>query len=313
MTEIHKPKGSYAVMAERRDPTDSLDFFPTPPWATRALMEHVLSPNDFDGCDVHDACAGEGHMAEVLREYFDEVHASDVRDYGMGYGVGSFVGDGADVYRLPERADWNIMNPPFKLGIDFARQALRQARIGTALLVRTSWLESSERYRLFAERPPTTVGVFSERVPMTKGRWDPEASTATSYVWITWKWPFRVAGDKADLIWIPPGQRKALTKADDVERFDTIVSRADRITCGVHWSEPDGWHVYLDTGNAFLPMKADAMHKIGLRYRAQPHAHHAVQRLCESMIDCAAEAKDRRASGARPNANDHHANGGLAA
>ena len=33
---------SYAVMAQRIEAQDSLDDFPTPPWATRALIEHVL-------------------------------------------------------------------------------------------------------------------------------------------------------------------------------------------------------------------------------------------------------------------------------
>src|ERR1700732_3921459 len=33
---------SYAVMAPRIEAQDSLDDFPTPPWATRALIEHVL-------------------------------------------------------------------------------------------------------------------------------------------------------------------------------------------------------------------------------------------------------------------------------
>jgi hypothetical protein len=35
-------KGFTAVMAQRREPPDSLDYFPTPPWATRALFRHVL-------------------------------------------------------------------------------------------------------------------------------------------------------------------------------------------------------------------------------------------------------------------------------
>lgn len=33
---------STAVMARRVEPADSLDFFPTPPWATRAFCEHVM-------------------------------------------------------------------------------------------------------------------------------------------------------------------------------------------------------------------------------------------------------------------------------
>lgn len=301
MNEVkHKPKGSYAVMAERRDPTDALDFFPTPPWATRSLMEHVLRPGDFEGCDVHDGCAGEGHMAEVLREYFDEVHASDVRDYGMGYGVGSFIGEGADLYRLPERPDWIVMNPPFNAGVTFARKALGEARFGVALLVRNSWLESKERFELFSVSPPSTVAVFSERVPMTKGRWDPEASTATSYVWVVWKRPLRIARDVADLVWIPPGQRKALTRPDDVARFDTIISRADRIECGEVWTPKDGWGTYLHTGNALLNFHADDMLKLGRRYAAHPLAGDAVRDLTGRMIACATEAKGKRALGLIP-------------
>ena len=33
---------SHAVMAQRVEAKDSLDDFPTPPWATRALIEHVI-------------------------------------------------------------------------------------------------------------------------------------------------------------------------------------------------------------------------------------------------------------------------------
>jgi hypothetical protein len=37
-----KQNTSHAVMAQRAEAKDSLDNFPTPPWATRALIEHVL-------------------------------------------------------------------------------------------------------------------------------------------------------------------------------------------------------------------------------------------------------------------------------
>ena len=35
---------STAVMQRRIEPHDSLDFFPTPPWATRALVKLGLKP-----------------------------------------------------------------------------------------------------------------------------------------------------------------------------------------------------------------------------------------------------------------------------
>ncbi len=124
-------------------------------------------------------------MAEVLREYFDQVHASDVFDYGTGYAVASFIGDGVDVLQAPPGGiDWVITNPPFNLALDFALRGLEFAREGVALLVRSVWLEGAERYRsLFAKHPPAVVAQFVERVPITKGRWDPDASTATAYSW----------------------------------------------------------------------------------------------------------------------------------
>ena len=38
----HMQNTSHAVMAQRAELKNSLDDFPTPPWATRALLEHVV-------------------------------------------------------------------------------------------------------------------------------------------------------------------------------------------------------------------------------------------------------------------------------
>lgn len=225
-----KPKGGAAVMAARSEPPDSLDFFPTPPWATRALVERVLPmqmrqlvpSKSLQNCSCWEPAAGEGHMAEVLREYFGVVHASDVHDYGKGYAVGSFIGEGADRAEWTDRLHWApdfvITNPPFNAAVDFAERALGEAMDGVALLLRSSWLESRERYlRIFAKRPPTIVAFFGERVPMVKGRWDPEASTATSYAWFVWY--ITEAPPPTQLVWIPPGQRQALERPGDRARF----------------------------------------------------------------------------------------------
>jgi len=202
-------------MANRHEAVDSLDFFPTPPWATRALLVHVLG--DVSGCSCWEPAAGAGHMAEVLRESFETVRASDVHDYGKRYEIGSFVGQGPDVAPAAT-ADWIITNPPFNLAVEFAERALGIASDGVALLVRTSWLESADRYeRLFRDRPPSQVGLFVERVPMVKGRWDPKASTATSYAWIVWR-PF-MKKSETKIVWIPPCCRTALTIPGDVVRF----------------------------------------------------------------------------------------------
>ena len=75
---------SHAVMAQRFEPKNSLDDFPTPPWATRALLEHVLAGKEISKINCWEPACGRGYMAEPLKEYFQSVHASDIHDYGYG-------------------------------------------------------------------------------------------------------------------------------------------------------------------------------------------------------------------------------------
>lgn len=202
---IDVPRGSTAVMARRVEPPDSLDFFPTPPFATRALLEHVI-PTYWCVRDparrraAWEPAAGLGHMSDVLSEYFDRVVASDVFDYGRGHLIGSFVGSGPDT--VPDQSvSWVITNPPFRLAAEFAERCIA-SRVGAALLVRSAWAEGKDRYdRLFRPTPPAVVAQFVERVPMVKGRWDPGATTATSYSWFVWA---SNVVDETQFMWIPP-------------------------------------------------------------------------------------------------------------
>lgn len=216
------PRGSTAVMNRRVEPPDSLDFFPTPPWATRALFEHVLGSHRMTDATVWEPAAGEGHMAEVIREYVAEVYASDVHDYGVGYAVGSFIGEGLDVAQCPFKPCWIITNPPFNLALQFVQRALPEASEGVAVLVRSNWIETEGRYEcLFRDNPPTIVAQFVERVPMHKGRWDPDGSTSTAYAWFVWE-KDRIAHAREHGwrgLHIPPGRRKALEKPSDRLRF----------------------------------------------------------------------------------------------
>lgn len=198
---------------------DILQFYPTPPWATRALFEHVIGEAE-RGESAWEPAAGEGHMAEVLREYFPVVFASDIKDYGKGYEVGSFIGHGADVIPSMLFADWVITNPPFTTAGQFLERALKEARRGVAMLLRLQWLEGERRYnRLLKRYPPAKIACFVERVPMVAGRWDPEVGSAMAYAWIVWRVGERP--NMTEFTWIPPGQKRALTKPDDRRRFTT--------------------------------------------------------------------------------------------
>lgn len=199
---------SHAVMAQRVEPPDSLDDFPTPPWATRALVEHVIrAVEDPGGLTALEPACGRGHMSQALDEYFGTVESSDIHDYGF-----SQTADFLKPLHAGRSFDWVITNPPFRLAENFIERARPIARSGIAMLVRTVFLESVGRYeRLFKGFPPAVVAQFSERVPMVKGRVDKKASTATGYAWIVWK---AGHGNGPSLSWIPPC-RKALELDSD--------------------------------------------------------------------------------------------------
>lgn len=209
---------STAVMSRRFEPADSLDYFPTAPWATRGFCTHVLPRfeaidpvSGLFGVDAIDPACGEGHMAAVLREFMPLVTASDIFPYGFG-NVADFMHP--DEVYAPR--GWFITNPPFNLGMDFVLRALSIAKRGVAVLVRTAFLEGEERQdRLFGPNPPTLVAQYVERVPMHKGRWVVNGTTATAYCWLVW---LADGGRDTRFTWIPKS-RKALTRPDDWMRF----------------------------------------------------------------------------------------------
>jgi len=199
---------SHAVMSQRTEGRDAPDDFPTPPWATRALMEHVIEQARYTRqltC-LEPAC-GAGHMAKVLGEHFGSVVARDAFDYDFGE-VSDFL---SETYNEGS-FDWVITNPPFRLAEEFVSHSLPIARRGIAILARTVFIESVGRYNnLFKITPPSKIAQFTERVPMVKGRLDRSASTATGYAWLVWE---KGSSDLTRLVWIPPC-RKRLEKDGD--------------------------------------------------------------------------------------------------
>ncbi len=204
---------SHAVMAQRIEPSDSLDDFPTPPWATRALVEHVIHLCDnAHTLSVLEPACGRGYMAQALGEYFGTVESSDIHDYGFGR-----TADFLKPLHAAGSFDWVITNPPFRLAEDFILRSRSVARRGVAMLVRTVFLESVGRYeRLFSVFPPAVVAQFTERVPMLRGRVDKKATTATGYAWMVWIHPHC---NEPRLEWIPPCRRSLERDSDYCDNF----------------------------------------------------------------------------------------------
>lgn len=219
--DLLKPQPSRTM--NRVEAAGSLDPFFTPPWATRALCEKVL-PHILGGDgqyfkwlgSVWEPACGEGHMCDVLTEYFDPQRsfASDIHDHTSERNIRDFL----TVEAIPGEFDWIITNPPFRgdMAERFVLRALDLSRTGVAMFVALQFLETIGRYeRIFKDRPPTLISFFAERVNCCKGRWDPDGSTDAAYVWLVW------IKDRAPMapFWIPPGCRASLSKPDDRARF----------------------------------------------------------------------------------------------
>lgn len=185
-----------AVMQTRGTSVDELDYFPTPPFATRALLEFLeVEVGPLTHLSAWEPACGEGHMVRPLREALMDVRASDIADYG-----GNAILDFAMPFHEMDPVDLVVTNPPFKAAQRFIENGLKIAKVGVAMLVRSAFLESQARYdSLYSVTPPTFVLQFVERVVMLKGRLvragsiDPlaekpgtKASTATSYCWLVW-------------------------------------------------------------------------------------------------------------------------------
>ena len=223
---------THAVMSQRHEDSDSLDYFPTPPWATRALFWQVLMQPQFalfprieksdDSC-LEPACGG-GHMVKVLSEHFSKVESCDIADYGQDR-IQDFLA--LEYSQVIGAYDYIITNPPFNLAEEFVRKALPMTRKCVAIFARTQFMESIGRYeRLFKPNPPAIIAQFSERVPIVKGRLSATASTATSYAWFIWNGTQNsTTTTETKLFWIPPSRRIYEKPNDYEERVETPHSR----------------------------------------------------------------------------------------
>lgn len=205
---------SSAVMQQRSEPHDSLDDFPTPSWATRALLEHVIIPQlglvgrrEIAQQTAWEPACNRGHMSRPLKDYFRHVVESDIHPYGRHVLCDFLIPAVQPKAIEADGAQWVITNPPFRLAEQFILRA-REVKNwrGTAMIVRTAFLEGVGRFeRLFALHPPAIVAQFTERVPMVKGRLTETGSTATAYCWLVW---MDAAAPGTRMMWIPPCRRK---------------------------------------------------------------------------------------------------------
>ncbi len=175
MDRTYNLNGGFKPAVKRTADRDDPDFFPTPPWATDALIENET----FEG-DIWECACGDGSMAERLRRTVNRVINSDL--YYRGFGE-----TGHNFLTSDRICDNIVTNPPHNSAEGFVARGLRNSRENLALLLRLAFLEGVNRFHtIFHHTPPSRVLVFSERVTFYTSGIDPKGSGATAYAWVIW-------------------------------------------------------------------------------------------------------------------------------
>ena len=213
----------------RVEPGDSLDDFPTPPWAARAICEHLEHTFDFDLTtkSVWEPACNRGAFARGLQDWFQRMYLTDVFDYGLETMDAQVDFSMAQSF---QPVDFVMTNPPFRLAAEFIDRALQVSQIGCAFLVRNAFVEGEDRHqKLFGKTPPTQLLYFSERVVMLKGRLgraneidpvatrdkgkDVKASTPRASMVAIWIKDH----ERLPCAWVPPGTRLRLEREGDYD------------------------------------------------------------------------------------------------
>ena len=185
--------GGFKPTIKRFADLNGPDFFPTPRWATYALIDN----EKFDG-DIWECACGDGTMSRVLEEASQSVYSSDLYDRGYG--------DAGCDFLKPSRSASNIVtNPPYNCAEGFVASGIEYAENKFALLLRLAFLEGANRANtIFSRNPPSRVWVFSERITFYPSGVEPKGSGTTAYAWFVWD---KAAPNSTELKWFKPGYK----------------------------------------------------------------------------------------------------------
>lgn len=193
MDATYNLNGGYKPTVKRFADLSGPDYFPTPQWATFALIDNEKFQRDIWEC----AC-GDGAMSKVFQETGHKVTSSDLYDRGFGESGHNFL--------TSKRTATNIItNPPFNSAEGFVVNGVQRAKHKFALLLRLAFLEGANRANtIFSRTPPSRVWVFSERITFYPIGVEPKGSGTTAYAWFVWD---KEAPSRTELKWFKPGYK----------------------------------------------------------------------------------------------------------
>jgi len=159
------------------------DFYPTPPWVTRALLER----ENFEG-NIWECACGKGDISEELIEAGYNVYSSDIVDYNYGTPGIDFLNDNPLLGSRHGVFNNIITNPPFNKSLDFVFMAKKWSRKKIALFLRLGFLEGKTRFNMFQDKeyPLKNIYVFSRRISFGQYAGTHDKGGMIPFAWYVW-------------------------------------------------------------------------------------------------------------------------------
>lgn len=162
------------------------DYYATEPNAVRIFLDKLKQDRVKLNPTIWECACGEGHMAEVFKEYGYKVISTDLIDRGYGK-VENFLENS-----LLKTFKTDIFtNPPFKQATEFAYKGLETLgadgdKLG--LFLKIQFLESKERRQLFEKYPPKYIYIYTDRQQCSmNGDFENLKAKTQAYIWVIWE------------------------------------------------------------------------------------------------------------------------------
>jgi hypothetical protein len=198
MDTTYNLNGAFKPTMKRFADLDGPDYFPTPAWATHALIDNET----FEG-EIWECACGNGAMSNVLKTTGCSVRSSDLFDRGFGE-------SGIDFLHTRQTSDNIVTNPPYNCAEGFVASGIKSSRSKFALLLRLAFLEGANRANtIFSKSPPSRVWVFSERITFYPAGAIQAGSGTTAYAWFVWD----KKSSGTELKWLKPGYKAQFSKS----------------------------------------------------------------------------------------------------
>jgi len=152
----------FSKKEKRRD----LDFYPTPPAVTIALMDFLkLQP-----CVIWEPASGTGSMSNVIKNYGHIVIETDILT-------------GNDFFNTYNECNAIITNPPFNLSEKFIVKSLQTADI-VCMLLKCQYWHAAKRINTFKKSLPSYILPLTWRPDFMNG--ERGGSPTMEVLWTVW-------------------------------------------------------------------------------------------------------------------------------